>query len=297
MLKRRFFLIAIIACIALIICDPNTAVCGARDGIELSIHSVVPSLFPFIFLTSIISCNSELLQTPILRPLSKWTGVPAGCESIVLLGWLGGYPIGAKCVYDNYKNGQLNKKTAARMLGFCNNAGPSFIFGILSFVFSDRSLLWILWITQILSSLLVGILLPGKQNDISVKPALHRTTIVQTLSTSIHTMATICGWIILFRIGFIYADKWLFCHLSTTVTVLITGVLELTNGCFSLSTIANEADRFIVCNIMLTFGGLCVALQSKSVVKDLNFANYFPGKLLQCLFSLLLSFLFVLIYF
>ncbi len=288
-MKHRVILLMALICIVMLIFDPVTAVSGAKDGISLSIQSVIPSLFPFIFLSNIISGHCDLMKIPMLRRLCKWTGIPDGCESILLLGWIGGYPVGAKTVYDNYKNGQLSRSTAARMLAFCNNAGPSFIFGVLHSMFHRPFVLWLLWWTQIASSLLTGVLLNKNPDAQPSSPTLRRTNISQALTSSIHSMAIICGWIILFRVLFSYLELRLLSKLSPLLSTVLIGILELTNGCISLTTIANAAHRFIACNLILTFGGLCVAFQTKSVVKELDFHSYFPGKLLQCAITFAIS--------
>jgi len=56
-----------------------------------------------------------------------------------------------------------------------------------------------------------------------------------------------------------------------------------------LHQIANEQLRFVLCSILLAFGGLCVTMQTAAVSKGLSIRTYFKGKLLQTLFSFLLA--------
>ena len=270
---------------------------GIREGIELCLQSVIPSLFPFIFLTSMISGRSDLLSVPPLRTLGKWTGIPSGGETILLLGWFGGYPIGAKCIYENYKAGQLSLTAARRLLGFCNNAGPSFIFGVLFCVFPRPILLFILWFIQIFSSLLTGILLPKEKEIVNINIRLQPTSPSQALQTATQAMVTICGWILIFRLPFVYLKQFLFPDLSPFLSALVTGILELTNGCILLNQIGSEPLRFVCCSVLLTFGGLCVSLQTMSLVKELGIRSYFRGKAIQCCISLALSLLAIWIFF
>ena len=66
--------------------------------------------------------------------------------------------------------------------------------------------------------------------------------------------------------------------------VLITGLLELSNGCIQLTALSCEGLRFIIASVFLSLGGICVALQTASVTEDIPKDLYFPGKLLQCCF-------------
>ena len=78
--------------------------------------------------------------------------------------------------------------------------------------------------------------------------------------------------------------------LSERGQVILTGLLELANGCCELEKIANDGLRFMAAAVMLSFGGLCVAMQTLSVTEKLGLGSYLPGKLLQTLISLMLAF-------
>ena len=131
--------------ILLLILDSRTALTGAKEAIDLCISSVIPSIFPFLVLSGILTPAICGLNVPILRPLSRILGIPAGSEGIFLTGILGGYPTGAQAVHQAWQRGQLNKEDAQRMLAFCSNSGPSFLFGILGAKFPVFWMLWALW--------------------------------------------------------------------------------------------------------------------------------------------------------
>ena len=113
------------------ILDSKRALIGAQEGVSLCIRSVIPSLLPFLFFSSILTEGTRCANAVITRPLSWLWRIPKGAESILLVGLLGGYPTGAHSVTSAYEQGRISKTTAQRMLSFCNNCGPAFIFGIL----------------------------------------------------------------------------------------------------------------------------------------------------------------------
>lgn len=76
-------------------------------------------------------------------------------------------------------------------------------------------------------------------------------------------------------------------------SVLIAGLLELSNGCWALNTIQSEQLRFVLCCGMLSFGGLCVAMQTASVIGQIPLDYYLAGKALQCILSTLFGFAFI----
>ena len=270
-----------------LILDPKTAISGAKEGIGLCIQSVIPSLFPFLFLSGIVT--RTLLATPLqlLRPIGKLCKIPYGTEGLLAVGLVGGYPVGAQCIAQAHARGELSDSQAHRMLGFCSNTGPSFLFGILSPLFSSASALWILWAIQIISAILTGTLLPevSKVTMSSKKRKDH----VDPLKQSLGAMAAICGWIILFRVLLAFLHRWGLWMLPCEVTVLLSGILELTNGCCNLAAVSSESARFLLAAPLLAFGGICVWLQTVSVTRNLGTGAYLPGKLIQCGISTALS--------
>ena len=273
----------------LLILDAKTALFGASEGITLCLQSVIPSLFPFFVLSILLVDSLTGLSIPILRPIGKICRIPSGAEPLLAVGMIGGYPVGAQSISHAYQKGQLSEKTARRMLGFCSNAGPAFLFGMIAAKFPKLWMAWALWGIQILSALLVGILIPGKpERGIHIN-ANKQCSVADALKKSVTVMAGVCGWIVLFRVILSFLSRWFLWLLPEWFQVAITGVLELANGCCELDRIENIGLRFIVCSGILSFGGVCVTMQTSSVIDGLGMGWYLPGKLMQGLISTVLA--------
>lgn len=288
-MKLRQWLSGSIGCIGILflILDGKTALMGAREGIELCIETLIPSLFPFFLFTSLLTGAFVGQTTPLLRPLGRLFRMPKGTESLLVASFLGGYPVGAQSVEIAWEHRQLTKQDAERMLSFCSNAGPSFLFGIVAFSFPERQAAWILWGVHIITAWMVNRLLFCPQQS-SCKPAIFLPK-GNAMLTSVKTMGCVCGWVIMFRIILRFLDRWFFWKLSDSCRVAVTGILELSNGCCSLSQIPDLKLRFIICSGLLAFGGLCITLQTSSVIHGLSMKYYCMGKLLQSVFSVILS--------
>ena len=166
--------IAASAAMLVLILDGKTALTGASEGIGICLNTLIPSLFPFFLLSILLTGALGEQDIPLLRPVAKLCRIPNGAESLLAIGLLGGYPVGAQNVALAYRSGQLSKEQAARMITFCNNAGPAFIFGILGSIFSFPAVPWLLWTIHIISALLVGISLPDAQDLSAVQPFPRR---------------------------------------------------------------------------------------------------------------------------
>ena len=119
------------AAAALMAC-PAQAMEGARSGLALCGEVIVPSLFPFFILASLVvelGLAGQLGRAlePVMGPLF---GLNGACASAVALGLIGGYPVGAKTALGLYENGLCTRTEAERLLAFCNNSGPAFVLGV-----------------------------------------------------------------------------------------------------------------------------------------------------------------------
>ena len=288
--NKQIFSGILAACtMLLVILDTKTAVIGAKEGIDLCLQTVIPSLFPFFVLSGIINNRIGGSSLSAMRPITKLCKIPNGAESIMILGLTAGYPIGAQMIYQCYSQKQISKSAAKRMLGFCNNAGPAFIFGILTPLFQNRIIPWVLWGIHIITAIIVGIVIPSADNitcNMSTSPAI---TLPQALYKAIKTTAIVCAWILVFRIILSFCNRWFLWIFPISYQVLFSSLLELSNGCVQLVAIQQQGLRFILASSMLAFGGICVGLQTRSCTEELGYGKYYPGKVLQTLLSFLFS--------
>ncbi len=269
-----------------LILDTKTCFRGAAEGIELCTKTVIPSLFPFFFLTAMMQRGQFQQICRLLRPLGKLCRIPAGSEYLLFIGMIGGYPTGAQAVKTAYQNQAISKETAERMLGFCSNGGPAFIFGMLGLLWQNPMIPWLLWAIQMASALVTGMLLPGGSNTTcSIPPKKSK----DPLKTAIISMAAVCSWVILFRVLISFLNHWILWIFPENIFIILSGLLELTNGCLALHSVNSESSRFITACVICSFGGLCVYLQTVSVVQGLHCRSYFLGKSMQAILSALLS--------
>lgn len=272
-----------------LILDGQTALAGAAEGIDLCIRTLIPSLFPFFIFSILLTGSLAGQSIRFLRPIGSLCGIPEGAESLLIIGFLGGYPTGAQNISLACQNGQLSPPDGERMLAFCNNAGPAFLFGVLGSMFSRSRTLWMLWGVHILSAVLVGFIIPRSSKSPASIGKSDPVTATTALERSVKTMALVCGWVVLFRILLTFLQRWILWALPEAAGVVLSGLLELSNGCVQLRSIESEGLRFLIAGAILAFGGCCVTLQTASVSKGLSLRLYFLGKLLQCSLSLLLG--------
>lgn len=288
-MKRRYAKIAFAAVgLLLLIADSQKAVEGIQSGIGVCLKSVIPALLPFLILTKYLTGNLFGSRMPLLARLGKLCGVPSGLESILGVGLISGYPVGAQLIADAWADNRLDRESAERMLGFCNNAGPAFVFGVCAGLFTFKGAGWMIFTVQILSALLCGVILPGKKKTIC--PVMEKSSLSfpDVLNNAIRTMAGICGWVLCFRVVFSYLRYYLPIK-NVLLRASVYSLLEIVNGCVVLGEIQSEPIRFVLVNGLLSFGGLCVWMQTVSVTKGLSRKWFYVGKIVQSICSIVLS--------
>ena len=290
-MKKRFdFMVGAFAALGLgvLILDGKTAISGAREGVQLCLNTLIPTLLPFFFLTNILSSGLMGRPIPILRPIGRLCRIPEGAEYILITGVLGGYPLGAQAISHACEMGSLSRRDGRRMLAFCNNCGPAFLFGMGGALFQDPKIPWMLFCIHILSALSVACIVPGEPGRCLVGIG-KRPSAVQALWQALRSMAGVCGWVILFRVLIAVVNRWVLWYFPEEVAVIISGIVELSNGCINLGDIKAPPLRFVLCSGFLAFGGLCVAMQTYASAPNVDRDLYFPGKVLQSAISIFLS--------
>lgn len=277
--KKRSVCIAAIG-MAMLILEGKIALDGAYDGIQLCLKTVIPSLFPFLILSLLLNSALYGISSPFLGWIGKAFRVPRSCSAILIPAFLGGYPVGAQSVCTLYEEKLISKRTAERMLCFCNQAGPAFLFGMVGTAFSQRYTVWILWIIQLAGALFSAQILNITDSS---QPMKQRTvmSLSEALKNAISILSQICGWIVLFRILLAFCRYWFLSELPVWAQVLFSGLLELSNGCCMLSQIPEESTRFLIASILLSLGGFCIWMQTASVTNGLDMGYFLLGKMLQ----------------
>lgn len=98
----------------------------ASLGLELWFRKMIPSLLPFMILSGImvrlkLTEKMAMALFPVLGPVYR---VRKNVVYCMMLGFLCGFPMGAKVTADLLERDMLTEKEAEYLLAFCNNIGP-----------------------------------------------------------------------------------------------------------------------------------------------------------------------------
>ena len=309
--------IALLGGAAALVLWPELTMEAMRDGIRLCGNVILPSLFPFFVLSSLVvelgmSRYLGKLLEPIMVPLFRVSG---SCAAALALGFIGGYPVGARTAILLYETGPCSRTAAERLLAFCNNSGPAFILGVVGAgVFGSGRLGLLLCLTHLLASLAVGVLFrfyrPGDRPRAKGRaphfqtasfPAAFTRSVTGALQSTLHICAFILFFTVLLRVlaraGILDLLSRLLCALLSPLGLtrswaerLLTGLLEVSSGVTSL-TGGSLSGRLSMAAFMLGWAGVSVHCQVLAFLGDSgrSMRTYVAGKLLHGGLSALLT--------
>ncbi len=283
---------------------PEEAAAGAGEGLALCGNVIIPSLFPFFVLSTLVvdlgfAARLGRALEPVMRPLFRLSG---SCAAALALGFIGGYPVGARTALRLYDRGQCTKPEAERLLAFCNNSGPAFILGVVGTgIFGSGRVGLLLYLTHTAASLLVGLLFRfyGGREGKTAPPSSAPIEAVRlsaafpaAVSRALTSTLSICAFVVFFSVllrllahfGILFAAArllGLFGIGEEWARRLVAGALELTSGVASLRT--GGAGSVPAAAFMLGWAGLSVHCQVLSFLGEsgLSPKTYLWGKLLH----------------
>lgn len=254
-MRKRTAVLALTGAMTALILDSRCAADSARAALELCTGTLIPCLFPLFVVSAMLVPGLKAIRFPFL---SRLLGIPAGSEGIFLLGCAGGFPVGAACIAQAAEQHSISKADAARMLGICSFCGPSFLFGVIAAVRSLEEAA-MLFLIQLETALVTAAFWPGPSRA-SYQSSAEPVSLPEAVRRSLSSMASVCAWVILAGVAAGFLSRWLFPLIPPAPGVLLTGLLELTNGVFALER-APEGLRFLLCSVFAVFGGVSVLLQ------------------------------------
>lgn len=139
-MKRFFLTLASLLLIVEILLFPKEACSYAATGLSLWFDRMVPALFPFMVISSLI-VRLDLAPgiVSLLHPVfKKMFRTNSYCEYVILMGFLCGYPMGAIIIKDLLSQKKITVEQADYLLSFCNNIGPVFFASLVLPIFEGR---------------------------------------------------------------------------------------------------------------------------------------------------------------
>ena len=90
---------------------PDLSASAVMQGFHLCTSSVIPSLYPYFFLTNFCMSQGivQSLGRKIMPVLHKFFHLSAEGSAVAVIGAIAGFPVGGQTAIDLYENGSIEK--------------------------------------------------------------------------------------------------------------------------------------------------------------------------------------------
>lgn len=286
---------------------PVESLAFSLNGLQLWFNKMIPALLPFMILSGImlrlnLTESFAGILSPVLKPVLhiSTNGIYA-----IIIGFLCGFPMGAKVIADLYLSHKLNRREATYLLAFCNNIGPiyflSYVLPTLGLQLTIPYLFGMYGLPFIYGIFLRYTIYKDSFSTQNInRPALiaaeqtikqqNTATLADTLDDSIlsglYSISKLGGYMVLFNLLNLIPTACMqpFSIAGTDSGTLINCLLEITGG---ISRIGNQSPLLIL--LLLPLGGLSCFAQTYSMIKgtDLSMKKYFLHKVLLTALTIL----------
>ncbi len=245
---------------ALILKSESTAQ-GIRDGLAISGELLIPSLFPFMVASSYATAKFSIRLPDCMGKLFKKAfKVNANGLLPFIFGITGGYPVGARTIYELYKNKQISGTESERLFFWCVNPGAAFTITALGTnMLGSTRVGIIIYASSVLSALTLGLVFGFFGNEEGeALPSVKKVNLNPSsdiISNATQSMLSVCGWVLCFS-ALSGLTKSL--NIPESMLLFLQLISEITTGC----RVATESSLSLpVISALTGFGGFAVICQ------------------------------------
>lgn len=302
-MKKILFILAVLGLLLLLFTHPAQIASGCSLGLTLWYTAVLPSLLPFLIFSNLLVRTGMFqylnrIYAPLFRRIFGIS--EEGCYA-VLIGFLCGFPMGAKVIADLVRERHISPVEGDYLLGFCNNVSPAFFLNYVCLLkIGFTAVPWRLVLLFYLLPVLYGISTrpfyhfsdSAEETGQKRQASLHRLNFPMLDACIMDGFATITrlgGYIMIFTI-LVQMLKLL--PLSDASLTFLSAVLEISCGIdqiAALQALSSSCRTALICTAA-AFGGLCICAQTQSVLDGtpLHIRTWLQGRLVIALLVFLL---------
>lgn len=288
---------------AFILTKPDDASSAVSGAVKNCLEIIIPSLFAFTVLAIFLRDSGlyRVVLKPLSLPLSRLLRMDEELCACIILGNIGGYPVGAKLLSNAVEEHRLSEQDAGRLLCCCFGSGPSFVIGIAGMrVFDNAATGAAIFAACFLSSLIMAAIVRsrGEINFLSEKQACAPSAkcFIDAVISAAKVMFTVCAMITIFSVitallksvGALWLGERLLDRLGfgADADKIFPALLEIS----ALGELAGESPLSAsICAGLLSFGGVCVLLQIAAISKKLPLKSFLLTRPLAAAISFILA--------
>ena len=261
------------------------------NTVTLWFKNIVPNLLPMFIITSLIIESNLIIN--ICNIFGKLFNKIFKCSNygifIYFLSLFTGSPSNAKYINDLINNNLISNTLSDKLLLFTSNYNILLIYSLLSLYLNKYISIKII-IIIIISNIIVGLIFRNiNYIDLKTNYIKRKINISKIIKDTLDTLLMILGTLIFFNIIInLLPIK------NMLLKNILNGFLEITTGLKGLEYLNISTNiKILLSTIYLSFGGLSIHTQIKSILPDTNYTLFLKSRLYAIIISTILLTLFI----
>ena len=290
-MKNKLTKLTIIIFFILIFIKKDIMYYTIYNTVILWFKNIVPNLLPMFIITSLIIESNLIIN--ICNIFGKLFNKIFKCSNygifIYFLSLFTGSPSNAKYINDLVNNNLISNTLSDKLLLFTSNYNTLLIYSLLTLYLNISISIKIISII-IISNIIVGLIFRNiNYIDLKTNYIKRKINISKIIKDTIDTLLMILGTLIFFNIIInLLPIK------NMLLKNILNGFLEITTGLKGLEYIDISTNiKILLSTIYLSFGGLSIHTQIKSILPDTNYTLFLKSRLYAIIISTILLILFI----
>lgn len=290
-MKNKFTKLTIIFFFILIFIKKDIMYYTIYNTVTLWFKNIVPNLLPMFIITSLIIESNLIIN--ICNIFGKLFNKIFKCSNygifIYFLSLFTGSPSNAKYINDLINNNLISNTLSDKLLLFTSNYNILLIYSLLSLYLNKYISIKII-IIIIISNIIVGLIFRNiNYIDLKTNYIKRKINISKIIKDTLDTLLMILGTLIFFNIIInLLPIK------NMLLKNILNGFLEITTGLKGLEYLDISTNiKILLSTIYLSFGGLSIHTQIKSILPDTNYTLFLKSRLYAIIISTILLILFI----
>ena len=261
------------------------------NTVILWFKNIVPNLLPMFIITSLIIESNLIIN--ICNIFGKLFNKIFKCSNygifIYFLSLFTGSPSNAKYINDLVNNNLISNTLSDKLLLFTSNYNILLIYSLLTLYLNKSISIKIISII-IMSNIIVGLIFRNiNYIDLKTNYIKRKINISKIIKDTIDTLLMILGTLIFFNIIInLLPIK------NMLLKNILNGFLEITTGLKGLEYLDISTNiKILLSTIYLSFGGLSIHTQIKSILPDTNYTLFLKSRLYAVIISIVLLIIFI----
>lgn len=245
----------------------------AKEGLLLWFEKMIPTLFPFMVISSMLIHINEGLHFSKQKLPRRFLPLSNSGLYCLFMGILCGFPIGGYCLNEFYRKGQISAKECEILMPVCNQLSPAYLLGYaFPIIFTDESSFFLklmfFSVMYFVPVLYCSIylrhrrlsFLPSKTNYYTSSTESFAIILSKSLISAGKAILRLGAFLIFFRVLFLPIELWINNPLLRASLQVIFEIMSGTTLFATLPVIHSIGGRLFLLGA-LSFCGICCHAQ------------------------------------